>query len=96
MKSAEQVKRIIAVAVTIARETGLHTVTCTAVAKRLDMTHVNVLHHIGTADRLRTMTARRAITDRDTVILAAMIVGMHPLAKEIPGDLRREIIAALV
>jgi hypothetical protein len=96
MKTAEQTKRIVAVAVTIARETGLHTVTCTAVAKRLQMTHVNVLHHVGTADRLRDMTARRAIADRDKTILASLMVANHPIAKEIPGDLRREIIAALV
>lgn len=95
MKSAERTKQIIGVALKIAHASGLHMVTCTAVAKQLGLTHGNILHHVGTADRLRDMTARRAIVERDRVVLANLITTAHPVASEIPGDLRRDILAAL-
>ncbi len=95
MKSANRVTQIIGAALEIAHKSGLHSVTCKSVAKKLDMTHGNVLYHVGTADRLRDMTARRAIAERDRIVLANLITTMHPVAAEIPSELRREILSAL-
>ena len=88
--------QIFGVALEIAHSSGLHAVTCKSVAKRLGMTHGAILYHVGTADRLRTMTARRAITEGDRIVMMNLITTMHPVAEEIPNGLRREIMSALI
>jgi len=71
---------------TILLEEGPQAVTLTAVAKRINRTHANVLHHFGTAGELRRAMAEM-MANRITAEIGAMIVDQ----RRNEGDIREVV-----
>lgn len=85
--STEQMRKIaLEAARTVLIEEGPQAVTLMAVAKRIDRTHANILHHFGSAGELRRAMAEMMI-NRIIAEIGAMVVHQ----RQTEGDIREVV-----
>lgn len=97
MKKQDRVTQIVEAAFAIAKEGdgGLHSITSPRVEKRIGASGSLIYHYVGHIEDLRNRVARLAIERKDQQILAMLIAGNHPVAAEIPADIRRNVVASM-
>lgn len=92
---SEAKERILTCAAEIARDSGFPAVTQQAVAKRAQVSSTLVPYHFETMGRLKDEVIKIAIDNRDAEVVAQAIAVRHPLAKRLPGKLKKEATAIL-
>lgn len=85
--------RIIEAALNIWRIDGATAVSLRNVAKVVGMSHVGLLHHVGTAEAMRDATAKEAVRIGDPVIVPQLIVSKHDAVAALSEETRRSFLA---
>lgn len=95
LQRAERRTALLSAALWLAESGNYKTITRDAVADAADVAAGSVNHEFGTIEELRSATVEEAIRVENMKVVAQAIVDSHPLAADLPPDLKRRALDSL-